>query len=228
VIGDRRGDHNRLGHALRLKALPYLGFVPDDLSSAPSRVVAYPALQLSVPSEALTEYGDREHTRTDHLREIQDRLRFRDARPANSAALGFWLLERALEHDKPLVLFHLACQWLLQEHLIRTGVTLVERMVAMSRERVQDETYRRLTSRLSPALRDNLDALLQRDAGSGRTPLSWLQHEATALTPAHARGDLHHRRPRWPRTPRRCCGRQPWRAGLLCRPAGTHRCGLPW
>jgi hypothetical protein len=54
------------------KALPYLGFVPDDLGSTPSRV----------------EYGDREHTRTDHLREIQDRLGFLDTRPADSAALG--------------------------------------------------------------------------------------------------------------------------------------------
>jgi len=54
LIGDRRGDHNRLGYALQLKALPYLGFVPDDLASAPSRVVAYLALQLSVPSEALS------------------------------------------------------------------------------------------------------------------------------------------------------------------------------
>ena len=74
LIGDRRGDHNRLGYALQLKALPYLGFVPDDLATAPSRFVAYLALQLSVPCAALTEYGDREHTRTDHLREIQDRL----------------------------------------------------------------------------------------------------------------------------------------------------------
>jgi hypothetical protein len=49
------------------KALPYLGFVPDDLTSAPSRLVAYLALQLSVPSEALTEYGEREHTRTDPI-----------------------------------------------------------------------------------------------------------------------------------------------------------------
>ena len=62
--------------------------------------------------------------------------------PADSAALGSWLLDRALEHDKPMVLFHLACQWLLQEHLLRPGSTLVERLVATTRERAQDETYR--------------------------------------------------------------------------------------
>src|ERR1700682_3630123 len=105
------------------------------------------------------------------------RLGFRDSRPADSAALGSWLLARALEHDKPMVLFHLACQWLLQEHLVRPGVTIVERLVATSRGRAQDEPYRKLTSLLTPALRDGLDAVLQPVAGSGRTPLSWLQHE---------------------------------------------------
>jgi hypothetical protein len=71
LIGDRRGDHNRLGFGLQLKTLPYLGFVPDDLASAPPRVVSYLALQLSVSTDALQQYGDREHTRTDHLQEIQ-------------------------------------------------------------------------------------------------------------------------------------------------------------
>ena len=90
LIGDRRGGHNRLGDALQLKALPYLGFVPDDLTSAPSRVVAYLALQLSVPGEALTEYGDREHTRTDHLREIQGPPRVPRCRARGLR--GAWLL----------------------------------------------------------------------------------------------------------------------------------------
>jgi Domain of unknown function (DUF4158) len=40
LIGDRRGDHNRLGFGLQLKTLPYLGFVPDDLGRAPVRIVA--------------------------------------------------------------------------------------------------------------------------------------------------------------------------------------------
>ena len=104
LIGDRRGDHNRLGFGLQLKTLPYLGFVPDTLGSAPARVVSYLALQLSVPSNALEQYGDRDHTRTDHLREIQELLGFRDAGQRELAALSPWLLDRALEHDRPIVL----------------------------------------------------------------------------------------------------------------------------
>src|SRR5438270_11024659 len=70
LIQAHRGDHNRLGFALQLAALKFLGFAPDDLSTAPARAVAYLALQLGVPTSALAQYGDREHTRTDHLREI--------------------------------------------------------------------------------------------------------------------------------------------------------------
>ncbi|MBV9323223.1 MAG: DUF4158 domain-containing protein [Chloroflexi bacterium] len=168
-IGDRRGDHNRVGFGLQLKALPYLGFVPDDLGGAPARVVSYLALQLSVSSEALQQYGDREHTRTDHLQEIQNRLGFRDAGQRELAVLNTWLLDRALEHDRPIVLFHLACQWLLQERLVRPGVTRIERLVAGIRERAQQETYRRLGTLLTPTLRDGLDAVLQ--PSSGRRPM---------------------------------------------------------
>ena len=66
------GDRNRLGFGLQLKTLPYLGFVPDALGGVPARVVSYLALQLSVPADALEQYGDREHTRTDHLRESRN------------------------------------------------------------------------------------------------------------------------------------------------------------
>jgi len=145
--------------------------------------VSYLALQLGVSSEVLQQYGDREHVRTDHLQEIQDRLGFHDAGQHEPAVLSAWLLDRALEHDRPIVLFHLACQWLLQERLVRPGVTRIERLVATIRERAQQETYRRLGTLLTPTLRAGLDALLQPLSTTGRTWLSWLQREATALTP---------------------------------------------
>jgi hypothetical protein len=65
-----RGQPNYLGFGLQMCALRYLGFAPDDLSTAPAAVVKYVARQLGVSPEALKQYGTRPQTRTDHLQEI--------------------------------------------------------------------------------------------------------------------------------------------------------------
>ena len=50
---------NRLGFALQLGTLRFLGFCPDDLSAAPEVVVAYVARQLDVAPGELAQYGKR-------------------------------------------------------------------------------------------------------------------------------------------------------------------------
>ena len=52
-VRDQRGDSNRLGFALQLGALRYLGFCPDDLKAAPDVVVHYLARQLNVAAATL-------------------------------------------------------------------------------------------------------------------------------------------------------------------------------
>ena len=47
----------------------------------------------------------------------------------------FGLDERALEHDRPVTLFAMACDHLMGEEVIRPGVTTVERMVVAARSR---------------------------------------------------------------------------------------------
>ncbi len=143
-IQTHRGDHNRLGYALQLMALRLLGFAPDDLSTAPRRAVAYVALQIGVSTTGLAQYGDRIHTRTDHLREVQAYVGLRDPRPSDLDALLAWLAERAMEHDRPLALLHMGCEWLRLEKIVRPGVTRLERVVARARGMAQAETFRRV------------------------------------------------------------------------------------
>jgi len=66
--------HNRLGYARQLGALRFMGFVPDDLRSAPPEAVAFVAQQLRVQPEVLATYGTRVQTRQDHLQAIQAHL----------------------------------------------------------------------------------------------------------------------------------------------------------
>src|SRR5262245_38688292 len=106
----QRGGPNRLGFALQLCTLRYLGFMPDALHSVPPAVLAHLAQQVGTRPEAFTTYGDRPHTRTDHLQDVTVYLGFRKARPADLKALKAWLVERALEHDWPTLLLQLACE----------------------------------------------------------------------------------------------------------------------
>jgi TnpA family transposase len=185
-----RGQPNYLGFALQICALRYLGFAPDDLSTAPSSVVKYVARQLGVSSEALKQYGTRPQTRTDHLQEILSYLEFREAGATDLQALAAFLLERALEHDKPIVLFQMACEHLKSERIIRPGVTTLERMVITAREQAERETYRRLQPLLTQELRARLDQILVPETTTKRTPLVWLRQGAVSFSPAAIVGEI--------------------------------------
>jgi uncharacterized protein DUF4158 len=121
-----------------------LGFAPDDLRTAPREAIIYVARQLGIPPEALAAYGRRIPTRTMHLQQVQAYLGFRKALPLDLYALTVWLVERALEHDKPTLLLQLACDELRRERIVRPGLTRLERLVATARQQAHEETFRRL------------------------------------------------------------------------------------
>ena len=55
--GRGRGPADRLGLAVALCTLPWLGFVPDDLASAPRAAVVRLAGQLQVDPDVIRSYG---------------------------------------------------------------------------------------------------------------------------------------------------------------------------
>jgi TnpA family transposase len=78
---------NRLGFALQLGALRFLGFCPDDLTTVPEAVVTFVARQIDVAPGELARYGRRGQTRTDHLRQVRRYFGFRKAAAADLARL---------------------------------------------------------------------------------------------------------------------------------------------
>jgi TnpA family transposase len=67
VVPARSAPANRLGFALALCAVRYLGFCPENLAAAPKNAAWYVGQQLMVSTEALEGYPEREQTTTDHL-----------------------------------------------------------------------------------------------------------------------------------------------------------------
>ncbi len=110
--GRGRSARDRPGLAVQLCTLPWLGFVPDDVTAAPPAAVTRLAGQLHVDAGALAGYGEREQTRTDHLRLVLQYAGWRVPRSLEVKELDEFLLARAMEHDSPSLLFRLACEHL--------------------------------------------------------------------------------------------------------------------
>lgn len=176
-IDKQRSNSSRLGFALQLCALRYMGFVPHNLKSIPSRVLRYVADQLQVSTAELDKYGAR--TRREHLKLSQMHVGFRRATKLDLLSLEQWLLERALEHDQPTVLFKMACDHLRQQQVVRLGTDRLARLVSTMRAKAQEETYKVLQPLLTQERCAFFDELLEVDEILKKTCLSWLQRTPT-------------------------------------------------
>ena len=182
ILKQLRAKHNRLGFALQLCCLRYLGFFPEELE-LPESVINYVAQQLELTSELLAFYGKRSSTQRNHQRKIQTLLGYRRASVTDTLSLEQWLVERALEHNQPLLLFHMACEYLKQQKIIRIGTTILAKMVATARTKAQDINYQSLQTLLTQERRTWLDSLLKVEQDETRTRLSWLQRTPTGNNP---------------------------------------------
>ncbi|GMA65609.1 hypothetical protein GCM10025859_61650 [Alicyclobacillus fastidiosus] len=83
VIRRHRRDYNRLGFAIQLCVLRYLGWTLFDVQEIPERVLSYVAKQLQVNVSEFQGYSQREATRYEHLEEIRREYGFSPLRSAN-------------------------------------------------------------------------------------------------------------------------------------------------
>jgi hypothetical protein len=188
--GRGRGPADRLGLAVTLCTLPWLGFVPDKVSAAPPVVVARLADQLGVDPDALRSYGRRAKTRTEHLRLVAKYLGWRLPTTLELKELDEFLLARAMEHDSPTLLFRLGCEYLISARVIRPGpVTVVER-VAHARAEAQRETFDRLAHEFSETRCAALDGLLVTDPEVRMTRLRWLSTGPVEASPAAVKAEV--------------------------------------
>ena len=183
IIGERIGDTNRLGFALQLCALRYLGFLPDSLADAPVSSITYLARQLAVSPESLTGYGRRARTRTDHGIEAGRHLGFHRFTEAHRQDTKTWLCDRALEHDRPTTLLRLVCERLHSRKIIRPGITELERMISAARQEAERRTWHCAERLLTQARRLELDQLLIVAPGRHLTQLTWFRTGAVSASP---------------------------------------------
>lgn len=163
----QRGAENRLGLALTLCGLRFLGFVPEDLASAPEEALGFVAGQVDAASRELLSYGARAQTRSDHLAIVLGHLGWRRASSPDRQQLARWLVARAVEHDAPSALIALAGEHLRARRILRPSLEALSRMVATARGDAYREVEELMGDQLSPGRRTQLDTLL--DGGAGQS-----------------------------------------------------------
>ena len=178
-----RNDPHRLGVALQLGAVRYLGFCPTHLQAAPLDTIAFLAEQLHVDPTVFQDYGTRRMTRSAHFQAVLDHLGFRRVQEKEQEQLLTWLTERALEHDKPTLLLQMTGEHLKQQKMLRPGVTVLERLVVTARAQAHHESFHRLQPLLTSDCMALLDRLLVPEQETGKTPLYPLRQHATSNTP---------------------------------------------
>jgi hypothetical protein len=163
LIERRRGDHNRLGFAVQLATVRFLGTFLARPAEVPEVVSRRVAGELSVGDPAcLAEYAWREPTHREHAGEIQREYGYRDFSEASAQAeLSTWLDARAwATAERPSVLFDLATARLIEAKVLLPGASVLARVVASARDRAAARLHRTLAEAAGDQRR-RLDLLLE-------------------------------------------------------------------
>ena len=167
-IAGKRRDSSRLGYALQLTTVRFLGTFLEDPTAVPDSVLRTLTVQLGVADTACVLAYRESEQRWRHTSEIRARYGYREfAESGIQFCLGRWLCALCWTGtDRPSVLFDHANGWLVGHKVLLPGVTVLERFVAEVRSRMESRLWRLLARDISDAQRQRLGELLTPVEGS--------------------------------------------------------------
>ena len=164
-----------------------MGYLPADWDiQVNEKIIQFVTQQLYKDSQEvilLAEYSKWTNSRSRHLQQILKYLQYRRWEPImDEPAIEKWLLERGMEHDNERWLLDKLCQKLHYDKILRPAINTLERMVGSIGERLNEETYQRLTFLLTPELQEKLDKVLELDKTLKMPIHRWLCLQPTSNT----------------------------------------------
>lgn len=136
LINKRRGEYNRLGFALQLTTVRFLGTFLADPTDVPKGAVAFVARQLAISDlGCLPKYMERKPTRYTHSAEIREHYGYSDFNtPQWRFRLCRWLYARAwIDNERPSLMFDVATAWMIQNKILLPGATTLSRLISAPR-----------------------------------------------------------------------------------------------
>ncbi len=184
LIAKRRERYNRLGFALQLTTVRYVGAFLDNPIDVPAVVMATLTRQLGYETiDDLEKYRD-SRQRYEHVAEIRSHHGYSEFTDfPNGFRLGRWLYALCWTGtDRPSVLFDRATAWLLSNRVLLPGATVLERFIASLRQRVEKRLWHSLAHGLNLNQRSNQEQLLTVPQGGRRSLLDMLRTGPTKVS----------------------------------------------
>ena len=183
LVAKRRGDASRLGFAVQLGTVRFLGSFLPDPTDVPVDVIDFVAGQVGVADASCVKgYLARRSTRFDHAAEITAEFGYRDFADVEGD-LAVWLDDRAwTTGDGPLALSAAAIGWLRERLVLLPGPSRVHRLVARVRDSATRRLWDVLAGMVSPLQAAELDRLLDVADGSRVSELERLRSGPTTVS----------------------------------------------
>ena len=162
-IATRRGDASRLGFAVQLGTVRYLGRFLEDPAEVPASVLDWTIREIGVPAATtLAGYGDGE-ARWEHQAEIRRAYGYRPFGVQGvEDELALWLGARAwISAESHRVLFTRAAEHLTARRILLPGYSTLWRLVGHACEHADARGFAMLADTPTGEQRDRLAELLQ-------------------------------------------------------------------
>lgn len=178
VVLTCRGEANRCGMALLLKALTHLGYVPDSLDCVPHEVRSFIAGQLGLLWDFSEQYRWDSRTRELHLFAIRRHTGWRFPTAQDKDDLERWLREEAAwEVQEGERLVDRACQRLRSLRVELPIEAELQRIVNAALSGFFHDVHRRIAEAIPAEIRSRMDNLLVIPAEGGASGFEALKHD---------------------------------------------------
>jgi TnpA family transposase len=186
MILRRRWDHMRLGFAIQLGTVRFLGTFLADPADVPAAVTQTVARQIGIADIGCLDRYAHGNARWRHAAEIRQSYGYREF----TDPFAHWRLLRWLYAlcwtgtDRPSALFDQATTWLLTHKILLPGASVLERSIARVRARSNARLWRLLAIRMTTEQKARLDDLLMVPENARQSVMDRLRTGPALQSPA--------------------------------------------
>jgi TnpA family transposase len=185
LVGKRKNKSNKLGYALQLCTVRFLGTFLTEPTAVPIEVLLYLASQLNIeePEKKLSFYGG-DRNQWKHSTSIRIRYGYREFHSQPEYfRLTRWLYNRIYNsNERSLFLFDAVTARLIDRKILLPGASVIERLIIRIKEKAEKRFCRKLSACISASKRKRLEKIFSIPEGSKQTELDFLKKHPVKVT----------------------------------------------